>query len=514
VVSFESLTSSLEPTTGADVDGDRAVVSAVRVPIGIADRPERQTQRPYRIDLGQAGHVAVYGSPGSGKTELLRTLACSLSLAVDDVVIYGIDFGSGLRAIDSLPTVADVVGGSELERLQLLMAMLETEVTQRLEPTDPIDTEEGEPVERESGERERPTIVVLIDGFGPFWTTLESFDFGRQADRFARLLSRAPSAGVHMVMTADQRSAIPFNCLGSIGLRILQRLASVDEYRTLGMTTAPNPESMRPGRTMVVEGPEVQVALTDAAGLAAVVDTLQGRGVAVAAPPVRALGEVVVINEIAPSESLSSVAIGLGPAHDDVGVDLVDQPTLLIVGSPGSGRTTALLTLGAQLEPVVADRRAIAGKRAGPLTDGRCAFLSVATGDDAATTLAQLATEIEQRSRNGYAHPMVVAVDDADVFFDDNHASTALNTLVLKGRDAGVVVLMAASSFRAGTAYETWIRAMRSNGHGLVLQPDGDKEEDLFDVRFPRGSALRFPVGRGYLVARSTVRAVQVALPG
>ena len=105
----------------------------------------------------------------------------------------------------------------------------------------------------------------------------------------------------------------------------------------------------------------------------------------------------------------------------------------------------------------------------------------------------------------------MLAVDDADAFFDDNQASVALNRIVLSGRDGGVVVLMTASSFRAGTAYETWIRAMRSNGHGLVLQPNGDRDEDLFDVRFPRGSALRFPAGRGYLVVRSTVRAVQVA---
>ena len=108
---------------------------------------------------------------------------------------------------------------------------------------------------------------------------------------------------------------------------------------------------------------------------------------------------------------------------------------------------------------------------------------------------------------------MLVVVDDADSFFDDSRLAPALNTLVLRGRDAGVIVVMAASSFRAGTAYETWIRAMRSNGHGLVLQPDGDKGEDLFDVRYPRGSALRFPVGRGYLIERSVVQPVQVALP-
>ncbi|MDH3303520.1 MAG: FtsK/SpoIIIE domain-containing protein, partial [Acidimicrobiia bacterium] len=477
--------------------------------IGLADLPRAQTQEPFRLDLDKAGHVAIYGSPGSGKTSLLQTIACSLSMATDPVVIYGIEFGSGLGVIDGLPTVADIVSGGDLERLQLLMVMLEGEVSDRLQPSDSLGSSSPAMV---GGTERRPRIVVLIDGFGPFWDALESFDFGRQADRFARLLSQAPSAGVHVVMTADQRSAVPYNCLGSIGLRLLQRLVSPDEYRSLGLTKPPDPESMMPGRTLVVGGPEVQAALVDDVGLARAAEVLRGRGVSAAGSPVRALSDVVGIEEIARPVSLSSVAVGLDPAHGEVTVDLVDQPTFLIAGATGSGRSTALLTMGFQLASVVDDRRALVPKRTSPLAVEPSAFSSVAVGDEVAAALVDLAAEIDQRSRAGYDRPMVIAVDDADVFFDDNRASAALNRVVLRGRDGGVVVLMSVSSFRAGTAYETWIRAVRSNGHGLILQPEGDKEEDLFDVRFPRGSALRFPVGRGYLVVRSTVWAVQVAM--
>ncbi len=510
VVSFESLIVP-RPETGAGS-------GAPHVTIGLADRPETQTQPPYRIDLGQAGHVAVYGSPGSGKTTLLRTAACSLSAAATPVVIYGIDFGSGLRRIEALPTVVDVVAGSELERLQLLLAMLEREVAARLrsgsDTASAADSGAGSDTGNgvaADGDR-RPPIVVLIDGFGPFWDTLEAFDFGRQADRFARLLGQAPSAGLHVIMTADQRSAIPFNCLGSIGVRLLQRLASDDEYRALGMTAPPGPESMVPGRTLVVDGPEVQVALADDRDVARLVEDLPAGGKTAHGRPVRALPDVVGIGGIARPASPSSVPIGLDPAHDEVTIDLVDQPTFLIVGAAGSGRSTTLLTLGAQLGAVVADRRAVVPKRTSPLAAGGSPFGTAAIGDRVGAALATVAAEIDERARVGYEGPMVVAVDDADVLFDDKGASVALDTIVLKGRDAGAVVLLAASSFRTSTAYETWIRALRRNGHGLVLQPDGDREEDLFDVRFPRGSALRFPVGRGYLIDRSTVRAVQVAI--
>ncbi len=491
----------LAPVIDADLVDEAA---GLDVAIGLADLPDAQTQVPYTIDLALVGHAVVYGASGSGKTTLLRTLACSISLAAaaggQDVVLYGIDFGGGLRAVEALPTVAGVVAGSEPERLQLLLSMLEAEVAERLQsgPT------RGGPV------AERPSIVLMIDGFGPFWDVLEGFDFGRQADRFARLLSQAPSAGVHVVMTADQRSAVPFNCQGSIGLRLLQRLAAADEYRTLGLTSTPNPDSMPPGRTWVVDGPEVQVAFVDESGVAAVGDRLRARGVTGVGAPVRPLADVVRLHEVRPADALTSVAVGLGPAHDEVSIDLHDQPTLLVAGAAGSGRSTALHTLGAQLATLIEDRRVVVPKRTSVLAAEDAPFTSiVAVG--VVDALVSLADEVEERARTGFDRPMVVAVDDVDLFFDDNRASAALNTLVLESRDAGVVVLMATSAFRAATAYEMWIRAMRNNGHGLVLQPDGDKEEDLFDVRFPRGSALRFPAGRGYLIARSTVRAVQVA---
>lgn len=505
VVPFKSLGATargLSPESQPEARGD-----TLRLPVGLADLPRTQTQEVYSVDLDQAGNVAVYGSPGSGKTVLLRTVACSLSLAADPVVVYGIDFGGGLGDVEALPAVADVVGGGDLERLQLLVTMVENEVSERLHSGSAAGA---------IGDRDvRARIVVLIDGFGPFWDTLESFDFGRQADRFARLLSQAPSAGVHVIMTADQRSAIPYSCLGSIGLRLLQRLASPDEYRSLGMTSPPDPESMTSGRTFAVGGPEVQMALVDDDDLAGVIDTVRDRGSAATGRPVRALSDTVHLDEIARPGSLSVLVIGLGPSHDEVAVDLVDQPTFLIAGAAGSGRSTALATMGVQLASIVTDRRAVVPKRTSPLAAAdRSSFRSLFVGDDAASALGTLAAEIEERARTGHQRPMVLAVDDADVFFDDNQASAALNRIVLKGRDGGAVVLMTASSFRAGTAYETWIRAMRSNGHGLVLQPDGDRDEDLFDVRFPRGSALRFPVGRGYLVVRSTVRAVQVATSG
>ena len=98
--------------------------------------------------------------------------------------------------------------------------------------------------------------------------------------------------------------------------------------------------------------------------LVAVVETvaadLAGRGVAGSAPPIVALSDLVELTDIEPAAVLSQVPIGVNRTGGTVNLDLVDNPTLLVVGAPGSGRSSALLTLADQLK---ADRRRPASHR-------------------------------------------------------------------------------------------------------------------------------------------------------
>jgi len=122
-----------------------------------------------------------------------------------------------------------------------------------------------------------------------------------------------------------------------------------------------------------------------------------------------------------------------------------------------------------------------------------------------------LAERAEGAAAGESLSPILVMIDDADFFLEDPAVANPLADLVLNGRDGAMTLIATASSFRTSHAYDTWIRAMRSAGYGLVLQPDGDKEEDIFDCRFPRGTATVFPPGRGYFIERSSVQLVQLA---
>ena len=59
--------------------------------------------------------------------------------------------------------------------------------------------------------------------------------------------------------------------------------------------------------------------------------------------------------------------------------------------------------------------------------------------------------------------------------------------------------------------YAPWIREVRKDGTGLLLDPDLDLDGELLSVSLPRRSNVVFPPGRGYLVAGGTVRLIQVA---
>jgi S-DNA-T family DNA segregation ATPase FtsK/SpoIIIE len=72
-------------------------------------------------------------------------------------------------------------------------------------------------------------------------------------------------------------------------------------------------------------------------------------------------------------------------------------------------------------------------------------------------------------------------------------------------------VIAAAERQAAQRAFAGWLRELRKEEHGLLLDPDPDVDGDILGARLPRRSNPVFPPGRGYLVERGLVELVQVA---
>lgn len=108
--------------------------------------------------------------------------------------------------------------------------------------------------------------------------------------------------------------------------------------------------------------------------------------------------------------------------------------------------------------------------------------------------------------------PILVVLDDAGELVE-SPAAGALELLLKRGRDAHLRVLM---SLEAGQArhYAAWVREVRKDGRGMLLDPNLDLDGELLGVRLPRRSNALFPPGRGYVVTDGRVVLAQVAQRG
>jgi S-DNA-T family DNA segregation ATPase FtsK/SpoIIIE len=102
--------------------------------LGVADVPDRQEQVPIYFQPDIDGNLAVYGTGGSGKSTVLRGLACAAAITPrgGPVHVYGLDFGAGsLRMLEQLPHVGAVVRGDDGERVVRLLRMMREQLEDR-----------------------------------------------------------------------------------------------------------------------------------------------------------------------------------------------------------------------------------------------------------------------------------------------------------------------------------------------------------------------------------------------
>ena len=203
--------------------------------------------------------------------------------------------------------------------------------------------------------------------------------------------------------------------------------------------------------------------------------------------------------------------LGLGDDDlDSLTVDLTEAH-FVVAGPYRSGRSTALETVARSLldaDPGIACTCSHRGAaRCRPRTSaGRRSSRGVEACDAKAAELAALAADLDEGDP-----PLVIVIDDGDELAE-TLGSSALETLVRRGRDAPIRIVAASETQAMLRAYGGWLRELRKDEHGLLLDPDLDVDGDLLGVRLPRRTNAVFPAGRGYYVWRGALELVQVAV--
>jgi S-DNA-T family DNA segregation ATPase FtsK/SpoIIIE len=468
-----------------------------RFPVGLMDEPARQRQQPFEVDFESDGSVLVYGTAGSGKTTFLRTIAASIAThsSPEDSYIYALDLGArGLEALDTLPHCGAVIFADEEERIRRLFGMLRDEITRR---------------RSSASSSERSRMVVLLDGYAGFAAAFERVEFGEMVDELPRLVADGRPVGIHFVITADRRGAVPAALSGIIATKIVLRMADDDEYAAFGISAGPDIEALSTrGRAFMADGRVVQCAVPgEGASVTQQIEAMERLAAKTEAtsgpPPVRTLPSDLDVLSLPPPHGDWSIPIGLDERFEEAECDL-SGGHLAIAGPRRSGRSTILATLATQMSRTEGGAAVILLSPRAKASEGAAGTL-VSGMEACEAWMTDSQATLEQIDR------ALVLIDDGDELFEVG-AADSLQRTMRWARDNEIRFVVAVDSHAAHRAFGGWFAELKKEKHGILLDPDVEVDGDLFGARLPRRK-LSFPTGRGYLLSRGDSRLIQAARP-
>jgi S-DNA-T family DNA segregation ATPase FtsK/SpoIIIE len=505
---------------------------ALAAPVGLADHPEQQAQRPYLLDLERTGPVLVAGMARSGRSTLLRALVVGLTRRTGpaDLHLYLLDQGNrALAPLAGLPHCGAYVDGDDSDRTTRVLTLLDAEIgrRQRLLASGgyaALAEQRAAVADTEA----LPYLVLILDRYETFVARYGETDGGRLVDLLDSLLRRGPAVGVVTVLATD-RSGFTHRLAGAVATRLILAHADPDDLSAYGINPREAPRTMPPGRAIGLPGNTMfQVALQDpdpdgtvqAAAVQRHVAATRSRwdGLPAELLPQRVDPLPVTITAAeadalrrGPLPTRPTVGtVGVGGDHlGPVDVDLAELGhTFLVAGAPGTGRSGALLALADSLLrrpdalPVVA-----LCPRPSPVQElaGRPGVAAVLVGPRADAELAAVLADLPG--------PVTVLVDDAELLADGS-AAHLLEDLARQARDTGNLLLAAGTTDDlVQLRYRGWLARMCRAQAGLLLNPVSHVDGDLFEVKLPRSTCGAWPPGRGLLMLRRRASQLQIPLP-
>ena len=190
------------------------------LPLGMLDIPARQAQETYEFSLAKAGHTALFGSPGSGKSTMLQTLVVNLAKTStpDEVHINLLDFGNnGLLPLQDLPHVADLVTLEEVEKLGKMLDQITGLLADRKHLFKDAGVAHIDQYQAKM-RRQLPVIVNVLDGYD----NLTSNDRRKDSidNLLLQVLREGAALGVYVVMTASRVGGVRMNMLANIATKM------------------------------------------------------------------------------------------------------------------------------------------------------------------------------------------------------------------------------------------------------------------------------------------------------
>ncbi len=519
---------------------------ALAFPVGVLDIPLKQLQQPLIPDFAKAGHLAVVGSPQSGKSTLLRTMMLSAMLTHTpaEAQFLCLDFGGGsLQPFTRAPHVGGVASRHDLTQARRTLAETMQLITEREQVFRRLGIDSAAELRRLRSTGSLPKglrtadVFLMIDNWGAVRGELEGADAA-----VLDIANRGLGVAVHVVIAANRWADIRMALRDTISARIELRLNDPSDSE-VNRRAARQFAFTAPGRGMVPPGIQFQVALPrldgkeSVDGLADAQDEALGKLAAAwsgaIAPPIRMLPERLSLAELTLPEGGTVPGVPIGIAESDlapVHLDLTDsEPHFVVFGDAGSGKSTFLRTW---MKGLAARRTAWEARFV--IVDYRRALLGVVpqdyvgayAGDANAArqyteqVVAKLAERLpppdvtmeQLRDRSWWTGPeFYFVVDDYDLVAGRTSPLSPLTDYLPQAREIGlhVVVARRVAGYSRNQVNEQLLNRIKELGSaGLVLSGDHREGAVIGSER-----AAPRPPGRGVLVTRNSPPAlIQVAL--
>ncbi|MFW2383453.1 MAG: hypothetical protein ACN4GZ_16990, partial [Acidimicrobiales bacterium] len=341
-----------------------------------------------------------------------------------------------------------------------------------------------------------PLVAVVIEGLGGLIERLLDAGDHRTTARFASLVRESSGLGISLVATATSDRQIPTRVSSHFATRLLHQLADPTAYASFGLRQRDVPSLA--GRAVIdpssgLDG--VIASITDSD----IEDLLEMGLHPRSRPPdrLRDLPDRVSGEDLdrGPTVDTSCLTLPLGVRTQDVETMLMSiQDMAVVLGSPGSGRSSTLVQLAQQAAGVGLKGEIVA---VAPMTSALSKVDGVAVLDPEGPTDDELLSTAS-----------LVIVDDAERVSPDVGA-----TLKHFAQNAGTGRWIVAAMSPADTkALMEWTSVFRQATTGFVLQPRAT-DGDALKVMFSSTTVADMKPGQGVLVTNGKMTVVQAAVP-
>ncbi|WP_232243202.1 type VII secretion protein EssC [Paenibacillus sp. GSMTC-2017] len=490
------------------------------VPIGIADDPRSQTQNILEIDFANEGNLFVYGSSGTGKTVLIKTICLSVALhySPQDVHIYILDFGGNtLKSLQKLPHVGGVVTIEQEERLEQFLLFMFRIIEERKLLFE-VGNYEGFNDYRKTGEA-LPAILIAVDNYYALSETYEDAD-----DRMILLAREGARYGIYLVANSSNTTLIRYKLSVNFKQAISYQMTDRSEYDGIvGRTEGLEPSKVV-GRGLVRGQPplEFQTVFPDMMDIsteqliANIAGAASGR-----ATPIPMMPAEINLQQI--QEQSEQLAIGL--SHQDlqpVWLDIKATPVVMIAGDSGSGKST-LLTSWIRMMHQKDERTKVYALDSASL--GLFSIMNEPYITDLATfeDMFEFTTEIKDILADRRAQlvacrtagedvislqqtwdPIIFAFDQLSSFTDNDMFSLheLIERIVKQERGMNMIVLAADNAAEMSSNWSMLGKAIREEQVGVFL--GRLKEQNVYNVSLPFGTQERdAQLGDGYFIVKN-----------